>query len=200
MRMLDPSRVVRGQYFGYRELPGVAPESDVETMVALEAHIDNDRWRGVPIYLRTGKRMAQGRRVITLTLREPPMHLFPVDHGVGPGRLVFEIAEPGSITVHFRAKEPGPEVVLGEARLTSEFPADFDETRELEAYERLLHDAMIGDATLFNSAAGIERLWAISQPLLDAPPPVLAYQPGSWGPAAVDELTAPLGWYLPGEV
>ena len=197
MRMLDPARVVRGQYEGYRELPDVADDSDVETMVAVEAFIDNDRWRGVPIYLRTGKRMAEGRRVITLTLREPPMHLFPLDHGVGPGRLVFEIGEPGSITVHFRAKEPRPDVILGETQLVSEFPQDFDETKELEAYERLLHDAMIGDATLFNSADGIERLWEISQPLLDGPPPVQPYAPGTWGPASVDALTAPLGWYLP---
>jgi len=199
MRPLDPAMVLRGQYLGYRDLPDVADDSDVETMVAVEAYIDNDRWRGVPIYLRTGKRMAQGRRVITLTFREPPMHLFPADGSAGPGRLVFEIAEPGSFTVHFRAKQPGPTMELGGTRLISEFAEDFDETRELEAYERLLHDAMIGDATLFNSAEGIERLWEISEPLLKSPPPVQPYEPGSWGPAGISAFTSPLGWYLPHE-
>lgn len=199
LRPIDPSRVVRGQYLGYRDLPDVANDSDVETMVAVEAHIDNDRWRGVPIYLRTGKRMAQGRRVITLTFREPPMHLFPLDGNVGPGRLVFEIAEPGGFTIHFRAKEPGPTITLGPTKLISEFTEDFDETRELEAYERLLHDAMLGDATLFNSAEGIERLWAISEPLLADPPAVQPYQPDSWGPGSVNDLITPGGWYLPGE-
>lgn len=199
MRPLDPSRVLRGQYTGYRDLPGVAADSDVETMVAVEAYVDNDRWRGVPIYLRTGKRMAAGRRVITLTLREPPgLHLREEQH-LGPGRLVFEIAEPGSFTIHFRAKEPGPTVALGNTRLVSEFATDFDETKELEAYERLLHDAMIGDATLFNSAEGIERLWEVSEPLLQDPPPVQPYQPGSWGPSGIEALAAPLGWYLPHE-
>lgn len=197
LRPIDPTRVVRGQYVGYRELPDVPDDSDVETMVAVEAFIDNDRWRGVPIYLRTGKRMAQGRRVITLTLREPATHLFPMDSDVGPCRLVFEVGEPGSITVHFRAKQPGAEILLGETELESDFADDFDETKELEAYERLLHDCMIGDATLFNSADGIERLWEISEPLLQAPPPVEMYQPGTWGPESVNELTAPLGWYLP---
>ncbi|MFM7146630.1 MAG: hypothetical protein ACKOW5_09880 [Actinomycetales bacterium] len=199
MRPLDPAQVLRGQYVGYRDLPDVADDSDVETMVAVEVYIDNDRWRGVPIYLRTGKRMAAGRRVITLTLREPPgLHLREDTH-LGPGRLVFEIAEPGSFTIHFRAKEPGPTVTLGNTRLVSEFATDFDETKELEAYERLLHDAMIGDATLFNSAEGIERLWEVSEPLLQAPPPVQPYQPGSWGPSGIDHFAAPLGWYLPHE-
>lgn len=199
MRPLDPSQVIRGQYIGYRDLPDVAEDSDVETMVAVQAHIDNDRWRGVPIYLRTGKRMAAGRRVITLTLREPPgLHLRDDTH-LGPGRLVFEIAEPGSFTIHFRAKEPGPIVALGNTKLVSEFAIDFDETKELEAYERLLHDAMIGDATLFNSAEGIERLWEISEPLLQEPPPVQPYQPGSWGPSGIDTFVPPKGWYLPHE-
>jgi len=199
MRPVDPAQVLRGQYVGYRDLPDVADDSDVETMVAVEVYIDNDRWRGVPIYLRTGKRMAAGRRVITLTLREPPgLHLREDTH-LGPGRLVFEIAEPGSFTIHFRAKEPGPTVTLGNTRLVSEFATDFDETKELEAYERLLHDAMIGDATLFNSAEGIERLWEVSEPLLQAPPPVQPYQPGSWGPSGIDRFAAPLGWYLPHE-
>ena len=199
LRPLDPARVVRGQYVGYRDLPDVADDSDVETMVAVEAFIDNDRWRGVPIYLRTGKRMAEGRRVITLTLREPAHAIFQTDGGVGPDRLVFEIGEPGSITVRFRAKQPGPDVILGEATFVADFADEFDVTKELEAYERLLHDAMIGDATLFNSARGIERLWEISEPLLLDPPPVQPYEPGTWGPAAVEELTAPLGWYLPHE-
>jgi glucose-6-phosphate 1-dehydrogenase len=194
---LDPARAVRGQVEGYRDLPGVAPGSDTETMVAVELRIDTDRWRGVPFFLRTGKRMAQSRRVITLTLREPPLELFDVEHGTGPNQLVFEIGEPGSISVFFRTKEPGPEMVLGRGDLHADYTTGDGVAHELEAYERLIHDVMLGDSTLFNSADGIERLWEVAAPLLADPPPVLPYAPGSWGPAAALELPGPAGWYLP---
>ena len=197
LQPIDPARVVRGQYDGYRDADGVAPDSDTETMVAVEARIDNDRWDGVPIYLRTGKKLAQGRRVITLTLRRPPMEMFPEDAGTHADELVFEIGEPGSIRVTFQSKEPGPTMTLGEAHLDFTYRQDFDPRCELEAYERLLHDAMLGDRTLFNRADGIERLWAVSAPLLAAPRPVEGYAPGSWGPGSVQDLIGPGGWYLP---
>ncbi len=197
LQPLDPARVVRGQYEGYRDVDGVAADSDTETMVAVEARIDNDRWDGVPIFLRTGKQMAQGRRVITLRLKRPPMEMFPEDCGDHPDELVFEIGEPGSIRITFLSKEPGPTMTLGEGHLDFAYDQDFDASKELEAYERLLHDAMLGDRTLFNRAEGIERLWAVAAPLLDAPRPVEPYAPGSWGPDSVQDLIGPDGWYLP---
>lgn len=196
LQPLDVSRVVRGQYDGYRDIPGVPADSDTETMVVVEARIENDRWRGVPIYLRTGKRLAEQRTVITLTLREPPMHMFPFDNEVGPGRLIFEVGQPGSIRIHFRSKEPGATVMLGEALLNFDYGKDFEVAKELEAYERLLHDAMLGDETLFNTARGIERLWEVSEPLLTNPPTVLPYAQGTWGPQAAIDLPDG-GWTLP---
>jgi glucose-6-phosphate 1-dehydrogenase len=193
---LDPSRVVRGQYEGYRALPGVAPDSDTETLVALEVRIDNDRWRGVPFYLRTGKKMAEGRRTITVTLREPDHELFELAEAAA-NQLVVDVGEPGSITIVARTKEPGPDMVLGRAHLASDFRDDFDEGLELEAYERLLHDVLLGDGTLFNDAAGIERLWEVAAPLLADPPPVEPYAEGSWGPTRALELLGGPTWHLP---
>ena len=197
MLPLDPARVVRGQYDGYRDIPDVADDSDTDTLVAVEARIENERWDGVPFYLRTGKRMPEGRRVITVSLKHAPIHLFPEDVGTRPDQLVFEIGEPGSIRVNFVSKEPGPTMTLGEARLDFEYRKSFHPRQELEAYERLLHDAMLGERTLFNRAEGVERLWEISAPLLASPPPVQPYAQGTWGPPAMDALVAPHGWYLP---
>ncbi|MFZ4518622.1 MAG: glucose-6-phosphate dehydrogenase [Microthrixaceae bacterium] len=194
---LDPARVARGQYRGYRDLPAVADDSDTETLVAVEARIDNDRWDGVPVYLRTGKRMAEGRRVVTLTLREPPLHMFPELDGSGPDELVFEIGEPGGIRIDFLSKAPGPDMVLGPAQLDFDYGRSFDPRAELEAYERLLHDVMVGDHTLFNTAEGIERLWTVGAPLLAAPRPVEEYVPGTWGPPSVRDLPPAPGWHLP---
>ncbi len=197
MLPLDPTRVVRGQYEGYRDIPGVHPDSDVETMVALEVAIENERWDGVPFYLRTGKRMPEGRRVITVHCKHAPMHLFPEAAGTRPDQLVFEIGEPGSIRVNFVSKEPGPHMVLGAAHLDFEYRKNFHPRDELEAYERLLHDAMLGERTLFNRADGVERLWEVAAPLIDAPPPVRPYAPGTWGPPGTDELLGSRHWYLP---
>jgi len=196
LQPIDPGRVVRGQYDGYRDIDGVPADSDTETLVAVEAHIDNDRWRGVPFLLRTGKRMPEGRRVIVLTLRDVPVHMFPEEPGTTTNELVFDIAEPGSIRVNFVSKEPGPTMTLGEAHLDFVYRENFHPRAELEAYERLLHDAMLGDLTLFNRADSVERLWEVAAPLLADPPPVQPYVPGTWGPAAVDDLVAPGTWYL----
>ncbi len=193
---LDPARVVRGQYDGYLEADGVAEGSDTETMVAVEARIDNERWDGVPIYLRTGKRMPVGKRVIIVKLKHPPMGMFDGQETHG-NELVFEIGEPGHIRVNFTSKEPGATIALGDAHMDFDYKSSFDPRCELEAYERLLHDAMLGEHMLFNRAGGIERLWEVSAPLLAAPPPVVTYPQGSWGPPGVDELIAPHHWRLP---
>ena len=192
---VDPARVVRGQYDGYLDEPGVAPDSTTETFVALEVQIDNPRWDGVPFYLRTGKNLAEGRRVITLGFHKPQHDLFGGDHR--PAALSFEIAEPGALTLHMLAKEPGPEMVLGRAPMSFAYRTAQGERNELEAYQRLLHDAMTGDRTLFTRARGIERLWEVAAPLLAAPPSLHGYAPGSWGPDAVHDLVAPHEWHLP---
>ena len=196
LQPLDPSKVVRGQYDGYRDLPDVPDDSDTETLVALEVRIDNPRWDGVPIHLRTGKRMPVGARVITLVLKRPPLHMFPADATCHGNRIVFAIGEPGSIRIDFQAKEPGPDMTLGGAHMDFAYGSSFDLKLELEAYERLLHDAMLGDRTLFTRAEGIERLWEVAAPLLAAPPPVQPYAQGTWGPADVDALVAPDTWQL----
>ncbi|MFN8113419.1 MAG: glucose-6-phosphate dehydrogenase [Solirubrobacterales bacterium] len=197
-RMIDPDKVVRGQYEGYLDEPGVAPESQTETFVAVEVEIDNWRWAGVPFYLRTGKCMAESRHMVVLDFHEPPMRMFPneVQHQ-GANQLVFELSEPGSITADFQAKVPGPTMELGAARMVFRYEQSFQTDRQLEAYERLIHDAMLGDGTLFTSAEGIERLWAISADVLEHPGPIHTYPQGSWGPQAAQDLVAPNRWRLP---
>ena len=197
-RMISPERTVRGQYSGYRDAAGVDPDSDTETFVAIEVEIDNWRWAGVPFYLRTGKCMPESRHLVALDFREPPMRMFPneVQHQ-GANQLVFELSEPGSITADFQAKVPGATMELGPARMTFNYEQSFCAENQLEAYERLIHDAMLGDGTLFSSAEGIERLWAISADVLDHPPKLHPYEPGTWGPPQGDELIAPWRWRLP---
>jgi glucose-6-phosphate 1-dehydrogenase len=203
LKPVDPARVVRGQYAGYRDEPGVAPGSQTDTLAAVRAEVDNRRWAGVPFLLRSGKCMAASRQVITLGFRRPPMRMFPVDRGRAlPGRrneIVIDFADPGSISIGFLAKEPGATMRLGAAEMTFRYADSFPAAHGLEGYERLLLDAMRGDQTLFTRADGIERLWEISAPLLDDPPPVQPYPPGSWGPQpALDHLAAPHRWHLPG--
>ena len=197
-RMIDPKKVVRGQYEGYLSEDGVAPESDTETFVAVEVEIDNWRWAGVPFYLRTGKCMAESRHMVTLDFREPAMRMFPneVQHQ-GANQLVFELSEPGSVTADFQAKVPGPTMELGPARMVFQYDQSFQTENQLEAYERLIHDAMLGDGTLFTSAEGIERLWAVSADVLEHPGAMHPYPQGSWGPQAAMDLVAPNTWRLP---
>jgi glucose-6-phosphate 1-dehydrogenase len=203
LRPIDPAHVVRGQYTGYRDEPGVAPGSGTETLAAVRAEVDNWRWAGIPFFLRSGKRMAASRQLITLGFHEPPLRMFPADvAGTPNGRrneIVIDFADPGSITASFLAKEPGATMKLGTAEMTFRYADSFQAANSLEGYERLLLEAMAGDQSLFTSDAAIERLWEISAPLLDNPPPVQPYAPGSWGPPpALDHLTAPYHWRLPG--
>jgi glucose-6-phosphate 1-dehydrogenase len=194
---LRPEDVVRGQYEGYLDEPGVTPGSQTETFVALKAFVDNERWRGVPFYLRTGKCLAEGRRVVTLAMKSS-LHgsLVPPD-GAHRRELVFDLGEPGSISTRFLVKAPGPTMDLAPAPFHFDYDDSFLISNQLEAYERLIHDALIGDHTLFTHSTGIERLWEISAPALDDPSPLHSYERGSWGPAAIDELIGPRGWHLP---
>ncbi|MDQ7974702.1 MAG: glucose-6-phosphate dehydrogenase [Rhodocyclaceae bacterium] len=197
-----PGDVVRGQYSGYRSEEGVDPDSDTETFIALKCHIDNWRWAGVPFYLRTGKRMAEGQRIISIAFREPPKSMFPPGSGVGaqgPDHLTFDLADASKMSLSFYGKRPGPGMRLDKLSLQFAMTDTGLAGEVLEAYERLILDAMRGDRTLFTTAEGIERLWEVSQPLLDAPPPVRLYEPGSWGPKPVHQLIAPHAWRLPFE-
>ena len=202
MLPIAPSDVVRGQYTGYRSEPGVSPTSDTETFIALRCSIDNWRWAGVPFFLRTGKRLSEGQRIISIAFREPPKSMFPPGSGVGdqgPDHLTFDLADASKMSLSFYGKRPGPGMRLDKLSLQFAMRDTGLIGDVLEAYERLILDAMRGDRTLFTTAEGIERLWQISMPLLDAPPPVRSYAPGSWGPNAIHQLIAPHAWRLPFE-
>ena len=202
MLPIQPSDVVRGQYTGYRSEEGVGPESETETFIAMKCAIDNWRWAGVPFYLRTGKRLAEGQRIISIAFREPPKSMFPPDSGVGsqgPDHLTFDLADASKMSLSFYGKRPGPGMRLDKLSLQFAMHDTGHISDVLEAYERLILDAMRGDRTLFTTAEGIERLWQVSTPLLEAPPPVRLYAPGSWGPNAIHQLIAPRAWRLPFE-
>ena len=200
LKPIDVRHVVRGQYNGYRSSPGVPPDSDTETLVALRAEIDNWRWHGVPFYLRSGKSMAASRQVVTLGFVQPPLRMFHTHRRDAPmGRvneIVIDFADPGSITTEFMAKKPGPEMTLGATSMSFHYADSFAQANALEGYERLILLAMLGDQSLFTSADGIERVWEVSVPLLTAPPPVEPYEPGTWGPDGLQKLIAPNHWYL----
>jgi glucose-6-phosphate 1-dehydrogenase len=202
MLPIKPADVVRGQYTGYRTEEGVSPDSDTETFIALRCHIDNWRWAGVPFYLRTGKRMAEGQRIISIAFREPPKSMFPTGSGIGeqgPDHLTFDLADAAKMSLSFYGKRPGPGMRLDKLSMQFAMHDTGHIGDVLEAYERLILDAMRGDHTLFTTADGIERLWEVSTNLLEAPLPVRFYEPGSWGPNAIHQLIAPSAWRLPFE-
>jgi len=203
LKPINPRQAVRGQYTGYPGEPGVAPGSGTETMAAVRAEVDNWRWAGIPFFLRSGKHLAASRQLITLGFHEPPLRMFPAHRARTPnGRrneIVIDFADPGAISTGFLAKEPGATMRLGAAEMTFRYADSFDTANGLEAYERLLLEAMLGDQSLFTTSASVERLWEVSAPLLENPPPVQPYAPGSWGPQpALNRLTAPYHWHLPG--
>ncbi len=211
VRKLKPEDVgthaVRGQYGpgtlngksvpGYREEPGVDAQSDTETYVAMRVDIDNWRWSGVPFYLRTGKRMSSAVTSIVLTLREPPTRLFPGSEHQAPNSFTFNLQPSPSIRLAFNAKDPGLTTSICSDSMRFAFPGGpFGD--HAKGYERLLHDVMIGDATLFQAAEFVEEGWRMVQPLLDAwsEPTKVAfpnYAAGSSGPKAADELLAAAG-------
>ncbi|MFY9782601.1 MAG: hypothetical protein WAK12_03585, partial [Acidimicrobiales bacterium] len=200
LRILDPVTVLRGQYAGYLEEPGVAPDSTTETFIALRAWVDNTRWMGVPFYLRTGKCLAESRQIITIGLREPVMEIFPDQKdGQHPDadKLIIDFKDPGSIHADFLVKQPGPEMTLGQARMNFYYRESFQEKNNLEAYERLLLEVMLGNQALFTRSDGIERLWEVAAPLLERPRPIETYDKGTWGPKSVADVVAPHRWTLP---
>jgi glucose-6-phosphate 1-dehydrogenase len=200
LQPLDPKHAVRGQYEGYRDEEGVDPDSSTETFVALRCEVDNWRWSGVPFYLRTGKRMGEGGRIISIAFREPPHAMFPEHSRVGrygPDHLTFDLDESSRVSLSFYGKRPGMGMVLDKVSMQFSLEETGYHHEAVEAYERLIRDAMLGDHTLFTTARDIERLWEVSEPLLREPPPVKPYPQGSWGPSEVGGLIAPRSWRLP---
>jgi glucose-6-phosphate 1-dehydrogenase len=193
-RPLDPAEVVLGQFSGYRDVPGVAAKSGTDTYVAARLWIDNPRWRGVPFYLRTGKRMAQSRQRVSLILREPAGPLA----GQLPGQgnvLSFSLAGDGAIDLSLVAKKPGPALELGHGTVSlplSSLPG----ANPLPPYVRLIHDTLTGDRSLFTRPDGLAAVWKAVGPVLAHRPRVASYPPGSWGPAQARRLIAPGRWLL----
>jgi glucose-6-phosphate 1-dehydrogenase len=198
LRPFDPAATVFGQFDGYRDEDDVAADSTTETYVALHATVDNERWSGVPFLLRTGKCMGESRRLVTLTLRDPRHPVFTDGDAASrrPDQLVFELSEDPKISVDLRVKAPGPTLELARAPLVLDVERALD-VEGLEAYERLLHDVMLGDQLLFTRADEVERLWTCSAALLTDPPEPLPYAQGSWGPDAALALAGDTGWRLP---
>ena len=200
IRPLDPANVVRGQYDGYLTEPGVASDSQMETFVALRAEVENTRWKGVPFYLRTGKCLAESRQTVTIGFHEPVMRSFLLDQQAQQLRrneMVVDFADPGSIHTHFSAKRPGAQMRLGPAEMTFRYEDSFQTANDLEAYEHLILQAMLGDQALFTRSDGIERLWEVAAPVLENPSHIEQYAQGSWGPEAIERVVAPDRWSLP---
>ena len=179
------------------------PESDTETFIALKCLIDNWRWAGVPFFLRTGKRMAEGQRIISIAFREPPKSMFPVDSGLssqGPDHLTFDLADESRVSLSFYGKKPGPGMRLNKQSL--QFAMQRDRPRRRRArglraahprrHARRSHAVLLGRG--HRAAVGSFRAAA-----RQSPPPVKVYAPGSWGPQAIYQLIAPHAWRLPFE-
>jgi glucose-6-phosphate 1-dehydrogenase len=193
----DPAHYIRGQHDGYREIDGVAPDSTTETYAALRLDIDNWRWAGVPFFIRTGKLLTTTLTEVRLVFKHPPTVPFAT---VGvrrpePDQFVFKLDPTTGVRLQadaHRADAPGPEAVT----LDVEFGEEGGEGPT--PYEVLLHAAIVGDRSKFTRQDGVEQTWRIMQPLLDNPPPVHPYAPGSWGPREADKLVAGHGrWHEP---
>jgi glucose-6-phosphate 1-dehydrogenase len=193
-RTLDPAEVVLGQFDGYRDTPGVAPGSTRDTFVAARLWIDNPRWRGVPFYLRTGKKMAASHQRVSLVLREPPG---PLSGRLprGGNVLSFSLAGDGEIDLSLVAKKPGPALDLDVAHASIPL-ASLHGADPLPPYVRLIHDVLLGDRSLFTRPDGLAAVWDTAEPLLSTPPPISTYPPGSWGPAQARHLITPGRWLL----
>jgi glucose-6-phosphate 1-dehydrogenase len=197
MRPLAPDAVVRGQYTGYRNEPGVAKDSDVETFCAVRLFIDSWRWAGVPWYLRSGKHLAATAAEVLVELKPPPQRLFADSAPeAGPANyLRFRISPNSAVAVAARVKRAGEEFIGDQREL---YLLDV-QPNEHAPYERLLGDAMAGNGALFTREATIEAAWAVVEPVLTNHPPARPYPPGSWGPKEADALIAPHGsWHNPG--
>jgi glucose-6-phosphate 1-dehydrogenase len=192
----DPAHYVRGQYDGYRSIEGVAADSATETYAALKLEIDNWRWEGVPFFIRTGKRLPATQTELRLVFRRPPRlgpHAW--ERAPEPDQLVVKLDPSTGIRFLLEAQR-GDGSQPQQINLDMEFAQEGGEGAT--PYEVLLHAAMLGDSGRFTRQDGVEEAWRVLQPLIDAPPPVHPYAPGTWGPQEADELLAGSGrWHTP---
>ena len=194
IRTLEPSDLVRGQYTGYHQEDGVAPESTVETFAAVRFSIDSWRWSGVPFYVRVGKNLPVSATEVLIEFRDPPQMMFSEPEPDMSNYLRFRLSPDVKIVLGARAKMPG-EVMVGE---NVELTAKHQASDEMEPYERLLGDALNGDATLFARQDGVEEAWRVVQPILGSLTPVYEYLPNTWGPSQADLiLNADDVWHQP---
>jgi glucose-6-phosphate 1-dehydrogenase len=192
IRPLSCDDLVRGQFGGYRAEEGVAPDSQVETYAAVRLFIDSWRWEGVPFFIRAGKCLPTTATEVRLTLRRPPLAKEFDDHG---NYVRLRLSPDVVIAIGARIKQPGDEMIAQTTELSFVHHPDGD---DMDAYERLLGDAMAGDSMLFARQDSVEAAWGIVQPLLDAGSTTHEYQPGTWGPAEAERLTTDVGgWHCP---
>jgi glucose-6-phosphate 1-dehydrogenase len=197
MNPVDPSRVVRGQFVGYRNEPDVAPNSQADTFAALEVEIENWRWAGVPFFLRTGKAMRRKVTEITLSFKDVPFNVFKGTEATPRGRdhLSIRVQPNEGISMAFNVKRPGPGLDFDRGRMDFDYEGTF-QTKLVDSYELLILEAMEGDHTLFTREDEVERAWEVLMQVLESPPSVDFYEPGSWGPKAADALIAPRLWHI----
>lgn len=195
VRPVAAEDVVRGQYAGYREAEGVAPDSDTETLAAARVFLDAERWRGVPFLMRSGKAMPATRRAVTLTLRSGSGPFAGVERP--PNAIRIEIGSPQRLAMGICARRPGPGHGLEQARLELLGGGTLAADEEgLSAYPRVILDVLRGDRTHFLGREESERAWAAFSDVVAGPPPLEEYAPGTWGPEGVARLAAPGGWAL----
>jgi glucose-6-phosphate 1-dehydrogenase len=192
MLPLDPNDMVRGQFRGYRQEPGVAADSTVETFGALKLEIDSWRWHGVPFYIRAGKNLPVTCTEIVVRLRRPPTMYRQFDLSRNYFRL--RVSPDITVALGLNVMAPGSESLTQSVEITgSRYPGH----GEMDAYERVLTDAMAGDATLFARQDYVEEAWRVVDPALRASTPVFEYEPKTWGPAEIERVTPPGGWHDP---
>jgi glucose-6-phosphate 1-dehydrogenase len=192
VRPLRPTDVVRGQYRGYRTEEGVTPNSRVETYVAARLAIENPRWTGMPVWIRTGKCLAATFTEVHVRFKQPANTLFDSKAAGHSNEICFRLSPDVSITLTARIKTPGEAMIGEDVHLVEHrYPGD-----EMEPYERLLGDALRGDRTLFGSEAGVEAAWRIVDPILNRDEAPHEYDRGSWGPAEPERIAANLGGWI----
>jgi glucose-6-phosphate 1-dehydrogenase len=184
VRPLTPENLVRGQFRGYQAEEGVAPDSRVETFAAVQLRIDSWRWEGVPFYIRVGKHLPVTATEVVVTLRRPPQVLF--HEALSANYIRFRLGPEVVIAIGARAKASG-EAMVGE---DIELSLCHQDPEEMQPYERLIADAMMGEATLFAREDSVEAAWAIVDPILGDITPVYPYEPGTWGPAEAERIIA----------
>ncbi len=197
MKPIDPAQLVRGQYVGYRDEPGVAADSITETFAAARLEIDSWRWAGVPWFVRCGKALKRAATEVVVEFREPPSLLFDEAGGPKPSRNLvrFRLGSKDGVTFTLQAKTPGPHLDSQNVDIAVDFAAALGERRD--AYERLLHDALEGSPRRFAREDVVELMWRVVQPALDNPGPVHPYFRGEWGPAQGDRILGGDSWYEP---